>query len=252
MKGILRTVVVICAFALISSNAFAGGGPVVIKALPFTITAPGAYALTKSLATTTDTDGITVNANNVTIDFGGFGITGPGTTRNGIFIAYNNKRVEIRNGFITGFDTGIRQAGIEDVTTRVINMKIYSNASYGININARGNLVKDCTVEGSIIGIYTGVGSTVTGNIITGNTMYGIFADFGCMISGNTVYSNPGTGIYAYPGGSIINNLINNNTGKGLDGSNSSLVNNNSVFGNGDVNISLTGGGSPVGTNFAP
>src|SRR5438046_4283287 len=47
-----------------------------ISALPFTISQPGSYFLTQNLTANTGGDGITVLADNVTIDLNGFALTG--------------------------------------------------------------------------------------------------------------------------------------------------------------------------------
>src|SRR5438270_4345686 len=47
-----------------------------ISALPFTISQPGSYFLTQNLTASAGGDGITVLADNVTIDLNGFALTG--------------------------------------------------------------------------------------------------------------------------------------------------------------------------------
>jgi hypothetical protein len=56
-----------------------------IAALPFTISSPGSYYVTGNLAGVANQDGIIINADNVTLDLGGFEIvgTGPDTTTRG-------------------------------------------------------------------------------------------------------------------------------------------------------------------------
>ena len=49
-----------------------------ISSLPYIITQPGSYYLTSDLTMTTDVNGITVDANHVTIDLMGFSLIGPG------------------------------------------------------------------------------------------------------------------------------------------------------------------------------
>jgi hypothetical protein len=53
-------------------------GQTAIASLPFTITNSGSYYLTKNLTYSTGSAGITVSADNVTIDLGGFSLVGTG------------------------------------------------------------------------------------------------------------------------------------------------------------------------------
>ena len=50
-----------------------------IEALPFTISAPGSYYVTGNLTGVAGQHGITIDADNVTLDLGGFELVGPGS-----------------------------------------------------------------------------------------------------------------------------------------------------------------------------
>ena len=79
-----------------------------IASLPYTISTPGMYYLGSNLIAAGN--GITVDADDVTLDLMGFCLTGPGRDASpfkGIYIADNHGNAEIRNGSLNGFYTGI-------------------------------------------------------------------------------------------------------------------------------------------------
>ncbi len=167
-----------------------------ISSLPYTISTSGSYYITGDL-TATGT-GITVNADNVTIDLMGYSLIGPGSGANyGIYMSQRSN-VEVRNGTVRDFsDYGIYEAS----TTagkghRFISVRAVSNGGHGICLStSRGNLVKDCTaVENGAIGIRAGYGSTVTGNTAYYNQKHGIELGGQNLVDQNTAYLNNQSG----------------------------------------------------------
>ncbi len=152
-----------------------------IASLPAPINSPGIFCLKKNLSVNLASgSAITINANDVIIDFNGFRINnsaGATTSANGI-AATNRKNITLRNGFIRGFLRG------------VFVRETITNASFA-------HLVEDLKVSDSLfIGIQVeGDNSTVRNNRVTNtggsasNAAAGIvlrFADSG-VISGNVV-----------------------------------------------------------------
>jgi hypothetical protein len=78
-----------------------------IISLPYTISASGKYEVTADL-TANGTDGIDINASNVTLDLGGFSITqlGSAATTTGVNDPSSNN-VVVENGTISGFNRGV-------------------------------------------------------------------------------------------------------------------------------------------------
>jgi hypothetical protein len=209
-----------------------------ITKLPCTINASGYYYLTHNL-TSTGSDGITVNANNVTIDLMGFNLSGPATDNyTGIIIAGSD--VEVRNGTVSAWQTGISSGASR---SRAIGVRAVEN-SYGI-ILSNDAMIKDCTaspfstssgyglgvVSGTISGCTVmdfmpndttlgqilfglGTGGRASGNLVLNCGSTGIKSASGCAtITGNVVY-NCKNGIDLSGGGSLIANAIVANSGQ--------------------------------------
>jgi parallel beta-helix repeat protein len=198
-------------------------GAVPIPELPFKITESGSYCLTQNL-THTDryTNAIEVDANNVTIDLGGYSLIGPTTayneTCNGIYMDMHSN-VEIRNGTITNFpNRGIFSDNSGDTLgssgIRVISVRVTTMGAEGIVLQGFHHTIKDCTVTNTQLEIQQGMGgitcnslSSVTGNVVARHSIVSILTGFGCTIRDNTI-SECSYGIAPGDGCSIIDNTI--------------------------------------------
>ena len=196
-----------------------------ILKLPFTISTTGSYYLAGDLSS--DTNGIIVEANNVTIDLAGFRIVGPGSGSNYGIYMNGRRNVEIRNGTVQGFTGTYRQGGgiyeANGTGHRVVGLRAVSNGP-GIVLGGSCHLIKDCSVvENMSYGIQVGKCSTVTGNTCFGNHDRGISAYGSCTVKDNTCCYNGNQGILCDGGG---NSTVTGNTCRGnwigihvLDGS---------------------------------
>ncbi|MHC4571796.1 MAG: right-handed parallel beta-helix repeat-containing protein [Planctomycetota bacterium] len=241
-----------------------------ISSLPHKISAPGLYYLTEDL-TTTGT-GITVVANDVTIDLSGQQLIGPDSGDNyGIYMnACSN--VEIRNGTVRNFGSH----GIYEASTRggkghhLTSVQAMSNGGKGVFLKGSDHLVKDCTAtRNSGDGIDAEYGSTLTGNTtyenqgtgimvrgnctVTGNTTYdnqgnGIHTDSSCTVTSNRTSHNQGSGIYTGWGGTVTGNLVDDNQKNGIYTNSSSTVTGNTVDDNQHTGI-YTESGCMVSSN---
>lgn len=229
-----------------------------ISALPYPITESGSYYLTGNMDVSGD--GITVEADDVTIDLMGYTITGDGSSGYGIYIN-GRSNVEIRNGTVKTFgQRGIYEPISSEIRgNRIISIRVVENGSYGIFLSSTQNQVKNCTASGNIgTGIFAGTGSTVTnntaydngsygfsiglGSTVINNTAYdnastGISADYGSTVTGNTAHDNGGTGIYAYSGSTMTNNTAYLNAHDGIKARSSCTVTNNTAYDNGNFGI---------------
>ena len=187
-----------------------------IKSLPYTISSSGFYFITRDLIS--PGDGITVNADNVTIDLMGFSLIGPGSgTGTGIYMS-DRANVEVRNGTVRAFGHhGIHENHYNGKNHRIIGVRANGNGIAGIQLNGLSHLVKDCTAsDNNDCGIYVYKGCTVTGNTAYSNQFTGICGFVGCTVTGNTAYSNQARGVYAGNGSTVIGNTAYSNQGYGI------------------------------------
>jgi len=132
--------------------------PTPISACPYTITAPGNYAVTRDL--TASGDCIITAANNITIDLQGHTISG-----NGVGIGIGNRgdigylRLIIANGTVRKFDNGI--SSLSRFTT-IANMTVRDNTGDGINTGSStgsfGTVVDTVASWNGLAGITSGGG----------------------------------------------------------------------------------------------
>lgn len=224
--------------------------------IPLTIRKPGSYYLTEDVTATGTA--ITVAADDVTIDLGGFSLVGPGSGINkGIYMSLRSN-VEIHNGTIRDFQEGIYESTSSGQDHRVIDVQVVSNVKSAICLNGKNHLVKGCTVSdngnssGFVYCIEAGEGSTVTCNMVYNNGtkadtgyVYGICAGNGSTVTDNTVCNN-GTsandvyGIEAGENCTMTGNTSNNNGNSaggyvyGIRAGNGSTVTGNTACNNGD------------------
>ncbi len=198
-------------------------GAVPITELPYVITESGSYCLTQNL-THTDryTNAIVVDANNVTIDLGGYSLIGPTTSYNetccGIFMDMHSN-IEIRNGTITNFpNRGIFSDNSGDTLgsagIRIISVRVTRTGAEGIVLWGFHHTVMNCTVTNTQLELDQGYGgitchslSLVTGNVVARHNIVGILTGSGCTVRGNTI-SECSYGIIPGDGCSIIDNTI--------------------------------------------
>jgi parallel beta-helix repeat protein len=156
-----------------------------ISSLPITITNSGSYYFTTNL---TGAEGITVKADNVTIDLAGFALVGTANIFNGIYVEGTRANLRVMNGSIVGWEgaAGIRCA------------------------DASSALLTDLRIELNSHGIYANTNCTIRNCILTRNYT-GIFAYEDCLIENCMINSSGGTGVEAY--GVTIRNCVANQNG---------------------------------------
>ncbi|OGV42050.1 MAG: hypothetical protein A2X46_05715 [Lentisphaerae bacterium GWF2_57_35] len=155
-----------------------------ITNIPFTITQPGSYYLTRSLSAGSTANGIIVQAPNVTIDLMGFGLTGSNTAL-GISLA-SLGQCTVQNGKLCDWGWAIYAHGIDRCTIR--NLQI-DHCGSGIEVGEY-SVIEDCQILG--------------GRSVPGNHFYGIRMDYysivrRCMIGNN--FGAAGSLTYAIYGG---------------------------------------------------
>jgi hypothetical protein len=200
---------------------------IAITRLPYAINASGYYYLTRNL-TSTGSNGITVNVDNVTIDLMGFALSGPPNgLAEGITIASNN--VEVRNGTVTSWYNGVYYSN-GGKHCRAIGVRAVGNRN-GINLGD-DSLIKGCTASpGSDT---KGTGLRVASGTISGCTVMDFYPD-----------DSYDAQVYVIFGGKASDNLVLNCGSTGIRGQNSATVTGNVVI-NCKNGIDLSGGGSLV------
>jgi len=210
-----------------------------IGALPFTISQSGSYYLTGNLQGVSGQDGITVKADNVTIDLNGFALIGVAGSGAGISLGVPSSRnLTIRNGTIRDWSSQGINAGFslnvlfEDLLVSgngndgivagaglIRHVLARANAARGIAIqDITGGTIEDCQViENLATGIVIYYNGIVTNNNVYHNSAWGILAvNTGNRIDGNHVVANGSYGLISVVTGNIfVRNTAIGNVGGG-------------------------------------
>ncbi|RLJ21254.1 hypothetical protein DJ030_04740 [bacterium endosymbiont of Escarpia laminata] len=217
-----------------------------ISSVPITIDQPGSYYLTGNL-TTQGNNGIHVVVSDVTIDLMGYSLAGTEKTGRGLYIEAEN--VEIRNGTVRGFHTGISGA-VE--LLRIYNISALENSWAGILVE-NSSIVENCLAKSNAHGIMAGSSNVIvdnitvfnntgilagSSNVVTRNAVArsynGMLLDDGNRVVGNTAVDSLSFGIRVGSGNTVIGNTGKDNEAYGLSfygGDN--LVDQNTFTGNG-------------------
>jgi nitrous oxidase accessory protein NosD len=125
----------------------------VIARLPFTITKPGNYTLSRSLTYQGTSHAITVNASDVTIDLRGFTITSAGavslTNETAAIYAQDQRNITIRNGTLRGFFRGIylEKSGAGNPENHLVEHIRAEDCTFlGIQVKGRGSVIRNNVV----------------------------------------------------------------------------------------------------------
>ena len=207
MKTLLTVVLAFCSVVCARGDTAIGTA---ISRIPYVITKPGKYRLTKNLALITGTTaGIVVKASHVVIDFNGYSLTATGLANIASNVAIDVQDadyVTIRNGTIVGFgmaisciNNGVGKADallVEDMTCDAqVDTGLLSAAMYLVGEQI---IVRRCRIMNS------GTGETTPAGIFVQNSA--TIED--CSVSGlrsfNTINlaafrpgDGPGDGIYS-------------------------------------------------------
>jgi parallel beta-helix repeat protein len=218
---IKRIAASLCVALLGLGLAWAGDGQIDIAMLPYTINHSGSYIVTRDLTVaTTETNGIAISADNVTLDLNGHALIGPGktagTSGTAIFVVGSIYNLAIRNGTVRDW----RGSGVEAFSaqnSQYEGLRCYNNGLNGIGLWGTGNTVTGNTCSSNDgRGICAGSGCTVSGNSCSYNTLDGIYAWYGCTVSGNTCSYNTDDGIGAWYGCTVSANTCFSNTRDGI------------------------------------
>jgi parallel beta-helix repeat protein len=237
--------------------------PIHASDLPLTITEPNSYYLVEDVYfTSTTSNAISIECNDVTIDLMGYTLKGPDSGGGCGIRMVGRADVEVRNGTVRDFYYGVLEISSAGRGHRIINLRALSNTYRGIQLYGSGHLVKDCAVgESGDRGICSGDGSTVTGNTVYDNGAFGIYLAGTCTVTGNTTHNNSDTGICAGYGSTVSANTSYSNKGDGsttyghgiLAGGGCTVIG-NTAYDNNDTGIYASSGctvaGNTAGHNY--
>ena len=162
-----------------------------ISSLPFTIDRCGSYFLTGCLTGVAGENGITIDADDVTLDLNGFGIEGVPGSLDGVHVTSGPRRNvlicdgSVRNWGDDGIDAGGGAAASHEI--RILGVRAMGNASNGIRAGSETDIVSCSSNGNGADGISVGGGCTVEGNECRDNGRHGIVAENDCWILENFV-----------------------------------------------------------------
>lgn len=239
--------------------------PIFITSLPFSITNSGSYQLMTNIVATGTVSGISIKANDVSLDLNGFALIGNGTgTGSGIIVPASQKRITIRNGTISRWPaSGIDAANAAACIIENVNVRSCGNDGIAVGHSSTirscmavsnsptgsgsgFNLARGCTIMRCIAianGASSGFGFNLTdectaiANIAMGSYV-GIHAGNGSIVRCCTVANNVLTGIETFDNCQIIGNVCFQNNGDFLSSSDIELLGNRSTF---DGNVCSSG-----------
>jgi len=197
-----------------------------IVSLPHTISAPGSYYIATDLTGVAGQNGITIDADNVTLDLGGWSLIGVAGSLDGIF-STNHHFLVVRHGNVRGWgDDGIdfTQAG----ACRIEHVNLHANSGIGLIVNTDSH-VNHCIAQANGQGgIATSNGVEVNDCVAGINGGHGIACGTSSLIRGCYAAGNSGAGIV---GGlveslTVLDCVVNDNKGGGIVAPRRSLVRN--------------------------
>lgn len=241
----------LCTVLLGSTTALMAQDPrTPISALPFNITMQGSYYLTTNLTANGSGEGITISADNVTLDLDGFALSGGGSGQvAGIMVSGTHKNIVIKNGTVRGWTNGGVNAW-SAYNSVIQSLRVSNNSAQSTFFNiAALSIGSDSTVKDSFVtqntychGIMAGNASFVTNCVASGNSSgAGIKAMDRCYLLSNISDSN-GNGITMGSGNRIESNSCTANISAGLlvpsGATNNVLARNTARSNNPNYNIS--------------
>lgn len=193
----------------LAGNVTPGDAP----GFPVTLTQPGSYRLSGNLTVPSQTDGIVIQSNEITIDLNGFRISAPAPATEADFAGITDKGVTyrsilIRNGAMTNF--GVVMFSSHQVEVR--EMRI-SKAHFAIQVRGDGAVISKNNVDGNFIGLrIEGDDAIISDNIATRNYI-GILSStpFAALITGNNTSFNSHSGINVGCPSNVVGNMAANN-----------------------------------------
>ena len=166
----------------------------------FIISQPGSYYLTTNLVGVSGKYGISIAANNVTLDLNGFAVQGVSGSYGGIRFPGAQTNVTVRNGTVNGWgNSAVDNSLVLSANVVFERLNVSASGNNGICNMGQACVVRDCNSQNNnSVGIYCGAG-IISGCTVNNNGYDGIYAT-GSAVSGCTVNNNGYAGIEVYSG----------------------------------------------------
>jgi parallel beta-helix repeat protein len=214
-----------------------------ISSLPFTITDSGSYYLTETLTGAAGVDGITIDADDVTLDLNGFTLISGGGPGFGVVGNGTRKNLTVKNGNVTGWGS----AGVwllQDDNSVVLNVRAEGNA-FGFLVGSH-SLILDSVAKGNgSDGFQINSGTVVRGCVAVENARGFLVNGGNVTLTDCTARDNTGRGFSIGSFSTLSNCTAASNDGEGIQAANGSTVTGCTVaFSGGDgIQVVANGGG---------
>lgn len=181
----------------------------------FKITKPGSYYLTGNVAGEAGKIGVEITANDVSIDLGGFSLSGVAESGAGVRATVNASGISLRNGTVRGWGTVGVDLGFGSAC-RVEEVSAIANGNLGI-YTGTDSIIRGCAARNNVrAGIACGSGSAVSACTSAYNGQEGIWMGECASVSGCSVRYNEGAGIACNGTASVTNCVSMYNGGGGF------------------------------------
>jgi parallel beta-helix repeat protein len=186
-----------------------------ISSLPFTVNECGSYVLTACLTGATGQHGITVMADDVTIDLNGYTLTGVTGSLDGIHVGQGRSVMTVRDGNLKNWG-GYGLGAIGTSSAHVTNVSLIGNGIDGVRIGPNGSIEK-CIAEGNVgTGFSFGPGSNVAFCTAASNQSTGFNGSTRCTITDSTAQGNGGIGFSPSSDSLVSSCVAQGNTSDGI------------------------------------
>lgn len=184
----------------------------------FKITSPGSYYLTGNILVVPGKSGIEIDADDVTIDCGGYRIGGfPGALHGVTLSGTSRRNTIVRDGSIwTMGGSGINLDVGGASGARVINLHVRACGGAGVSVGDDARLERVTSTENAGFGIRARNRAVVTQCVASANGSGGFSAGFTTVITGCSAAHNTGTG-FSCSLATVTGSAASNNTGAGFN-----------------------------------
>lgn len=221
--------------------------------IPESIDWPATVKLAGDLTGVSGSNGITIAADNVTIDLDGHALVGVGGSLDGISVSGSRRNIAVRNGTARNWaGDGIDAASAGN--SRFDDLRLSSNTGDGLRVGV------DCAVRACLAlsnggdGIEGGGNGTIIECFANANTMTGILAGDSTIVTNCEAAFNSVDGIRVATGSSVRHCTVRGSAGDGIEAGTSCTIaeNQTDLCGNGagsGAGVHITGTGCRVEGN---